>query len=351
MLPRTLSTAALALGGALAAAAPAAAQNITGLPQPSPHAVVEQRFGMTDVKIEYHRPSARDRELWGRLVPYGEVWRAGANDNTTITFSTPVKVEGKDLAAGTYGLHMIPTESTWTIAFSHNNTSWGSFSYREDEDALRVTVTPEKAPFQETLEYSFEDVTNGSTMAVLHWGELKVPFEVAADVRALALAHIRNELRHLPGFAWQGWNSAAAYCLNNDFNHEEALGWADRSIAMNRNAVNQMTKAGLLGRLNRMEEADALIAEALDGADENQTNTIGYMFLQRGMTDRAIDVFRKNTVAYPESWNVWDSLGEGLAAKGDTQGAVENYTKALGMVEDENQKSRIRGILANLNGG
>jgi tetratricopeptide (TPR) repeat protein len=335
---------------ALSAPAPAAAQAVTGLPRQSPHARVEQTIGITEVAIDYHRPAVRDRPVWGALVPYGEVWRAGANDNTTISFSDPVTIDGKPLAAGTYGLHMIPGESQWTVVFSNDSTSWGSFSYEEADDALRVTVQPEKAPFQELLEYRFEDVTNGSAIALLHWAELAVPFEIGTDTRANALASIRRQLRHLPRFSWQGWSSAAAYCVNNDFNHEEALGWIDRSIEMERNPQNLQIKARLLQQTGRTDEALALMDEALAGANEAQTNAIGYGFLQSGRVDKAIEVFEKNTRDYPESWNVWDSLGEALAVKGETAKAVENYTKALNMTTDDDQKTRIKGILAGLEG-
>ncbi len=112
------------------------------LPRQSQHARVMQRIGITDITVNYHRPLANGRPIWGKLVPYGEVWRAGANENTTITFSDPVTIEGQSLDKGTYGLHMIPGETQWTVIFSKNSTSWGSFSYEQGEDALRVNVKP-----------------------------------------------------------------------------------------------------------------------------------------------------------------------------------------------------------------
>ena len=119
------------------------------LPRPSQHAVITQRIGITDVTINYHRPMVNKRKVWGGLVPYGQVWRAGANENTTIKFTDPVTVEGKPLPKGTYGLHMIPGENEWTVIFSNNSTSWGSFTYDQAEDALRVTVKPQAAEFHE----------------------------------------------------------------------------------------------------------------------------------------------------------------------------------------------------------
>lgn len=166
-------------------------------PRASLKASVMQRIGVdTDITIEYSRPGVKGRTIWGELVPYGMApgnqyskdqpfpWRAGANENTTFAVSKDVMVEGQKLAAGKYGLHMIPSETDWTIIFSKNNSSWGSFSYNKDEDALRVTVKPVEAPNQEWLRYGFEDLSGTSVTAFLHWEKLKVPFkiEVASDM-------------------------------------------------------------------------------------------------------------------------------------------------------------------------
>ncbi len=155
-------------------------------------AAVMQSLGAdTEITITYSRPGVKGRKIWGALVPYGMApgnkyskdqpfpWRAGANENTTIEFSKDVLVEGKPLAAGKYGLHMIPSEKEWTIIFSKNNSAWGSFSYKPEEDALRVTVTPVAAPFQEWLTYGFEDLSGKSATAFLYWEKLKVPFKIS----------------------------------------------------------------------------------------------------------------------------------------------------------------------------
>jgi len=154
-------------------------------------ASVTQRLGVdTDITIDFSRPGVKGRKIWGDLVPYGMYpgnkssdnkpypWRAGANENTTIAFNKPVKIEGKELPAGKYGIHMIPSETTWTVIFSKKNAEWGSFSYDENNDALRVTVTPVKAPFEEWLTFGFDDPAGTSATAYLHWEELKVPFKI-----------------------------------------------------------------------------------------------------------------------------------------------------------------------------
>lgn len=138
-----------------------------------------QRIGVdTDITIVYSRPGVKGRTIWGELVPYDKVWRAGANENTTFEVTRDVLINGQKLPAGKYGLHMIPGEKEWTIIFSKNNSAWGSFSYKQEEDALRATVTPEEAPHQEWLMYGFENLAGTSVTAYLWWEKLKVPFEV-----------------------------------------------------------------------------------------------------------------------------------------------------------------------------
>lgn len=142
-------------------------------------ASVMQRIGLdTDITIVYSRPGVKGRKIWGGLVPYDKVWRAGANENTTFEVSKDVLINGQKLPAGKYGLHMIPGEKQWTIIFSKNNSAWGSFSYKQEEDALRVTVTPVAAPEREWLSYGFENLAGNSATAYLWWEKLKVPFEV-----------------------------------------------------------------------------------------------------------------------------------------------------------------------------
>src|SRR5205085_6357539 len=152
----------------LAVATSASAQNDLNLPDVSQAAEVKQRIALTDITINYHRPLVNGRKIWGGLVPYGKVWRAGANENTTIEFSDPVSVEGKPLAKGLYGLHMIPSTDSWTVIFSKTNTGWGSYSYDQKDDALRVDVKPKPlAENKEALEFDFEDLKPASTAVTL----------------------------------------------------------------------------------------------------------------------------------------------------------------------------------------
>lgn len=144
----------------------------------SPNASVSQTIGTTNVTITYGRPSVKGRNVFGGLEPYGDVWRSGANEATTITFSDEVKIEGEPLKAGTYGLFTVPGEKEWVVIFNNVPIQWGAFDYDSSKDALRVTVTPEKARAVEQLMFYFENVTEDSGTAVLHWSTIKVPFTI-----------------------------------------------------------------------------------------------------------------------------------------------------------------------------
>ena len=323
-----------------------AQQNLT-LPDASQHAVVMQQVGMCEIKIDYHRPGVKGREVWGKLVPYNQVWRAGANENTTISFSKDVIVDGKNVPAGTYGLHMIPTANDWTIILNKDYRAWGSFFYKEENDLMRFKVKPQPAEFQEWLIYTFDEVTPNSATASLKWEKLAVPFKIEIALHKQMLDEMAVQLTGIPGFFWEGWNQAANYCYVNGVELEKGLGWADHSINITQNVTNTFTKSLLLNALGRNDEATKLKAEAFTNASEVDVNTLGYQLLNGGKIDDAIEVFKKNTELFPESWNVWDSLAEGYMNKGDKQLAIEYYTKALNMAP-ENQKERIKGTLAQL---
>jgi hypothetical protein len=348
MTKKTASAVLAANVTMLALAGAAAAQVPLKLPDASPKASVSQSVGLTDITISYHSPAVNKRKLWGGLVPYGDVWRAGANENTTITFSSPVKVNGKELAAGTYGLHKLPTEKDWTVIFSKESNAWGSFSYDEKEDALRVPATPLTGEMQERLSYTFDEPSSAGTGVSLRWEKLRVPFKVEVDTPTVVVASIKEQLRGLPRFSWQGWNQAANYCAQNNVNLDEAMGWVDRSISMSETFANVRTKALLLEKKGDTKTAEALRAKALTIASEQDLNTYGYQLLGQGKVDEAIDIFKKNVKDHAGSWNVHDSLGEAYAKKGDKAQARASYERASAMVKDEVQKKRIAAELAKL---
>lgn len=318
------------------------------LPKASPRATVSQTVGLTDISITYDRPGVNGRPIWGALVPWDSVWRAGANENTVIAFSSPVRVDGTDVPAGRYGLHMIPSRPDWTVILSRQANAWGSFSYDPAEDLLRVKVTPARGDFHERLVYTLDDPGDGGVFATLRWDTLAVPLAIQVDTRRVVADSLRQQLRGLGRFFWQPWNQAAAWCAANGTNLREATAWADRSIGINENFTNLRVKAALLDKQGDVAGARALLARSLAVATEADMNTYGYLLMGQDKVDSAVAVFQKNAKDYPMSWNAYDSLGEAYARKGDVRRAIRAYTQARKIVRDPAQQRRIDGILAGL---
>jgi hypothetical protein len=248
------------------------------LPQVSPAASVSQRIGLTDMEISYNRPGVKGRDVWGPpIVPFnGEPypWRAGANKNTTISFSTDVTVEGELLAAGTYGFHIIPSDAEWTLIFSNDNAAWGSYAYNPENDALRVTVTPEESAHREWLAYGFSELTADSCEVFLEWETKRIPFQVGVDLGSTVVESLREQLMGSAGFTWNANYQAAKWCLDNEVNLEEALTWAERSIQRNKNDFNLRVKGQILAALDRDDEARDALEEALAEAPEKRREAI-----------------------------------------------------------------------------
>jgi hypothetical protein len=327
-----------------------ASAQVPGLTTPdvSPAASATQVIGLTEMSVSYHRPAVNGRKVWGGIVPYDQVWRAGANQNTTVSFSTPVTVNGTKLGSGTYGLHMIPTAGTWTVIFSNESGAWGSFSYDQKEDAARVTAKPEPAEFQERLGFSFDNPGRDSVVLAMRWEKVRVPVEIKIDLARTVLDNYMAQLRGLPRFGWQGWNQAANWAAQNDIDLDAAMGWVDRSIGMNRNFANVRTKALILSKRGNETEAAKLRDEAFAIATEAELNNYGYQLIGQQKIDEAIAIFERNVKAHPQSWNVYDSLAEAYGIKGDKKKAIEFYTRALNLTTDAAQKTRISGTIEQL---
>lgn len=333
------------------------AQNVTTPRAVSPASELKQTIGISTVTINYSRPRVtlrgqdRSGNIWGTQVAWGFdattfvdgsniPWRAGANENTVITFSDDVKIEGKDLAAGSYGLHMAVYENgKATIIFSNNTSSWGSFYYKEAEDALRVDVQTTDNPHTELLTYDVIAMDNNSATIALKWEKKAIPFKVEFDVHEIVLANFRDELRSIPGFGWQGPNQAAQYCAQNNINHEEAIQWVDRSIANTKNFNNLATKATLLTQQGKNTEAQALRDESVALANVGQLNFLGYQMLGQQNYDKAIEYFALNAKRNPKNANCWDSLGEAYKTKGDNKNAIKYLKKSLSLNPAANVKA------------
>jgi hypothetical protein len=316
---------------------------VLDLPDPSQGAEISQRIGVTTVDINYHRPLVKDRKIWGGLVPYGQVWRAGANINTTISFSDPVTIEGQPLAAGIYGLHMIPNQDQWTIIFSKNHTSWGSFTYDQSEDALRVNVKPAAADMHNALTYDFDQLTPDSAVVTMEWEKVAVPFKVAVDVHSVVEASLKKQLRNLSQYTWISWNDAANYLLAEKIDYPDALTYANKSIETEDRYDNEMTKGKVLEALNRKDEGSVAIKKALDMATPLQVH-----FYARGLQgekryDEAYAIFRDNAKKHPNEWFVHTGLARIYSAQGKFDDATKEMKLALAAAPD-NQKVYIGGL-------
>jgi len=323
---------------------------VLSLPTVSQRVSVSQRLGLTDIEITYHRPMVKGRKIWGGLVPYDEVWRAGANDNTTIRFGDAVMIEGKELPAGTYGLHMIPGRDEWTIIFSRNSSSWGSFSYDSAEDALRVRVKPVAGELREALTYEFDDLAPSAATITLQWERLVVPFRVAVDADAITLSSLRRQLRHLPGYSAEAWNDAATYCLDHNVDLDEALQWAEHAVKMEERFENLHTKSLVLAALGRAEEARAAMELALAKGTAEQLHTYARQLLAAGSSQEAVRVFRLNSERHGDVWFVHGGLARGYSALGDYAAATREMKLALKMAP-LNQKESLTRLLARLEAG
>jgi hypothetical protein len=331
------------LCGVLSAASLCHAQTATGetlmldLPRASQHAVIMQRIGITDITINYHRPLANGRQIWGKVVPYGQVWRAGANENTKITFTDPVTIEGQPLDKGTYGLHMIPGENQWTVIFSKTSTAWGSFSYKQDEDALRITVKPQAAELHNALTYDFDDVKADSTVVTMTWDKVAVPFKVAVNVNDVVTASIRRQFRGLNQYYWEGWDDAASYFLANKIDLDEALKDEDLSIQAEERYDNLLNKAKILDAMGRTEEANAARKQALDKAGALQLYFYARQLQAEKKLDEAFALYRSNAQKFPDYWTSHVGLARVYSGQGDFDHAVKEIEAALVTAPDSNK--------------
>jgi hypothetical protein len=314
------------------------------LPQASPGASVSQTIGITDVTVTYHRPSVQKREIWGSLVPYGfndlgfgtskaAPWRAGANENTLISFQHDVVVAGSPLPAGTYGLLMaIAPDGTVTVIFSHDTGSWGSFFYDPSRDALRVNVKWEDAPFREQLSYDFSDVTKDSAVLALSWEKKRIPIPLKVHTNENVVASLRQELNGSKGFQSQSWTTASAYLLANNIDLPLALEWAQTAVsgrsAGERNFNNLSNEAAVLEKLGRADEGKAIMDEVMKTATAPQIHQYGRFLLSLGKNDRALAVFKLNAEMHPDAWPVNYGLARGYSAIGDYKSALEALLKA-----------------------
>jgi hypothetical protein len=315
------------------------------LPDVSQFAVNKQRVGLTDVTITYHRPLVNGRKIWGGLVPLGEVWRAGANQNTTIEFSDPVSVEGKPLEKGIYGLHMIPTADSWTVIFSKMSSAWGSYTYKKEEDALRVEVKPRPTEMEEALEYEFEELKPDSATVTMKWEKVAVPFKIAINDAESTVANIRNQMRGRAQYEWEAPNQAGQFCLNKKTNLDEALKWVDLSIQNEERFENLTTKADLLKAMNKPDDAKKVWDQAIAKTTPPQLYSYARRLKSENKDAEAMEILKDVAKRYPATVFAHLANARIKSAAGDFAGAAEDAKKAQAAATSDQQKNNIKLLI------
>jgi tetratricopeptide (TPR) repeat protein len=334
----------------------------------NPRAMISEEVGITSITIKYSRPDVNKREgkIYGdgNLVPYGfstnsfitnkntAPWRAGANENTTINFEHDVKVEGKELKAGTYGLHMVMAVDKVTLIFSTQSDAWGSFYYEEKNDALRVDITPlalDKSV--EYLKYEFIEHKEKYCVIAMQWEKLSIPFKVEVDVDNIVIARLREQITSVKGFNSTNMLQAAQYCLNKNINLEEALQWSIRAIngfQGQKSFITLRNLATAYDKLNRTQQADSTMDEALLIATANQYTAYGRQLIGQKRVDRAMDIFKASEKRYGDIWGVNNGLMSGYSAKGDFKSAIKHAEKAMAQAPNDAAKKILEGQLVKL---
>ena len=332
---------------------------------------VTQYMGMTSVTVTYNSPDVHDEagndrtgNIWGKLVPNGMTnqgfgksskenpspWRAGANENTTVTFSHDMQIGGKDVKAGTYGLFMITGENEWTVILSADHESWGSYFYNENNDVLRFNATPKKATYREYLTYEFHDRKLESSTLCLRWEYLQLcmPVEVP-NIRELYVEQMRDDLNGSKGFDYRNWSQAANYCAYNNLNLEEALEWADYGIhgkwVGTEDYTSLSAKANVLMAMGRKDDAMNQLKKAIyhPTAIVFNVHGLGRKYIAKGEPELALQIFKWNAGAHPNKWPVNVGLMRGYSATGEYQTALKYAKKALKNVDpnDDLNKSNL----------
>jgi tetratricopeptide (TPR) repeat protein len=346
------------------------AQFLTTLPSGgNTKATVGEQVGLTQINIQYNRPAVKGREgkVWGQLVPDGFVnlgfgsapsspWRAGANENTTISFSTDVSIEGKPLSAGTYGFFIAPAGDGATLIFSKNNHSWGAYFYDPKEDALRVDIkSVVLTESVERLKYEFSDQQEASAVIALLWEKKKFPFKVEVDYVKTQLDTYRRELQGNLAFRAEAWTEAVNFCVQRKVNLEEALRWSDNALSPSfggqKNFATLSAKAGVLGALGRTSEQEALMKEALPMGTMQEVHTYGRSLIAAQKPKLALEVLQANARKFPNVFMTTMGLVRAYSANGDFASALKSAQTALTLAPNQANKEAVEGFIRALQSG
>ncbi len=337
----------------------------------NPRATITEEVGITSITLKYSRPDVNKREgkIYGEgnRVPYGfkeqnfvsgkndAPWRAGANEATVITFEHDVIVEGKNIKAGTYALFMAMGAENVTLIFSNEDAAWGSFSYKPEDDVLRVDVKPVTLDKSvEWLKYEFIEHGEKYCVIAMQWEKVSVPFKITVDVDNIVIAKLRKEMTGNKSFTPALELQAAQYCLNKNINLEEALRWSQNAVsgpAGQRTYITLRNLAVAFEKLNRIPEADSIMMEGLQIATANQYTAYGRQLITQKRIDKALEIFLASQKRYGDVSGVNNGLMSGYSAKGDFKKALEYANKALAQAPNDATKAIINGNIAKLKEG
>lgn len=276
---------AVSLAFSVLAAAAAWAQPAVELPRASPSATVSQTFGYTTATVSYSRPAVKGRVIWGGLVPYGQVWRAGANETTTMELTTDARINGRTLPKGRYGLYILPAEKEWTFIISKKDKSWGAYAYDPKEDVLRATVPSQAAEHQERLEFGFDSLTDSSAALTAHWEKRKASLGLVVEFLETAKAKIKEGLpKAKPDdqFAYMG---AARFYWDHNIDRKQAMQWIDKSIQIKPVHNNLWAKAEMLAADKKLKDAVKFAKQARDAAAKDPANAYTVSMIDRAMAE------------------------------------------------------------------
>ena len=377
-LPALLAAAVLPLVGLAGAAA---AQTVPGVTLPpsglNERQTVTQSIGVVRVSVDYssphvHSPLGEDRKgkIWGDLVPYGMAslgygtcgdqcpWRGGANENTVFTTSHDIKVGGKPLPAGAYGLHFIPGKDEWTVIFSRNSTSWGSFFYDVKEDALRIQAKPEAGEYHEVLAYEFPERREDHATLALRWENLSLPIPITVDnANQLYVDTMRRELRAAAGFSWENFVAAADFCRQNKINLEEAQAWALKAADPAQAGQENFTTLVLLSQLQTLNGHPAEGTRTMDRALNHPTAqaTDLHVYARQLLADKkpeeALKVFQLNARRHPDVWPVHVGLARGYAAMNRYPEALAEAKLGLAQAPSDATRNATKNLIKQLEAG
>ncbi len=310
------------------------AQDMLVATKVSPRASVTQRIGTTDITVVYHSPSAKKRKIFGGIIPYDFIvdgveypWRAGSNENTTIEFTHDVQVQGQPLAKGKYGLHIFVREKEWTFIFSNKSDNWGSFSYKKEQDALRVTAVPENTAYQENLNYAFVRRQPQSTRLELHWSRIKCGIEISTDVNSNILTDLKaKEEKTVDDYV----KIAQLTASGDNKNIPEALNYLEKSFTLEKGFRNLMLKANLLAEQGKKEESNKLQQQAIEagkGFPYFYYYPLSFMLLD-GDANKTNTILSEMLRTEPDNWIANLAMGEYYIKANDQEKATLHFEKA-----------------------